>query len=71
MDNIFAYETNGKLVQNLFPVQLILDASPTGFGGRYVMDDANVPVSCDDWSKQRFAHSMSCSLYFLSLTLGS
>ena len=42
VNNIFAYETNGRLPsQN--NSKLIVWA---GFGGRYVMDDANVPVSC-------------------------
>lgn len=42
MDNVFAYETNGRsaIVWNMN------HSEPSeGFGGRYLMDDANVPVS--------------------------
>jgi hypothetical protein len=42
VDNIFAYETNGMHRQ--FFKEWHSHITP-GFGGRYVMDDANVPVS--------------------------
>lgn len=42
MDNIFAYEVNGLLAIQIVMIMIIMDG--IGFGSRYVMDDANVPV---------------------------
>lgn len=43
VNNIFAYETNGNYYSLISWVLGLICC--TGFGGRYVMDDANVPVS--------------------------
>ncbi len=43
VDNIFAYETNGEWVCWCSGYSLTISCK--GYGARYIMDDANVPVS--------------------------
>lgn len=52
VDDVFAYETNGKFAIVIIRSTVIEQVS--GFGGRYVMDDANVPVS------SHLSHSFEC-----------
>jgi meiotically up-regulated gene 157 (Mug157) protein len=44
VNNIFAYETNGKLPSSR--ENKLFNFMWAGLGSRYVMDDANVPVNC-------------------------
>lgn len=53
VDNIFAYETNGGFYIHLNSFSLLTGAF-IGFGGRYVMDDTNVPVNIVPLSSDHF-----------------
>ncbi len=70
VNDIFAYETNGSKLTclHLSPRGSLLGI---GFGGRYVMDDANVPVSSVLLSECPPLKTVSRSPYFHSLTSDS